>query len=337
VNKKVKFAVWGYGFIGKKHAELIKQNPNSELVAIVDIDSTKASDNSSILYTSVDAFIQAKLECDFICICTPNYLHVKHCEIALNNKYNCICEKPLGLELNSCENLIKLEQINDKKVICVLQNRYSPPIVWLKNIIENQLLGKVFHIQINCYWNRDDRYYFPNGQKHLWKGIESKDGGVLFTQFSHFVDILTWCFGIVKDVNHISTNFTHKEKTDFDDTGIISFKTQDGALGNLNYSTAVWDKNLESSMIVIGEKGSLKIGGQYMDQVTHCHIDNYTMPVLAASQPPNDYGHYKGSAQNHVYVIENAIDFILNDGKIDIGLVEGIESVKNIIKLNYRL
>lgn len=334
MGKKVSFVIIGFGFIGKKHAELIQCNLDSELIAVIEPDVSKHTLANIPFFTNFEDFLKSDLKCDFVCVCTPNYLHIEHTKLALSNGFHAICEKPLGLRVEECNSLIEAENESNRKVFCVLQNRYSPPIQWLKKVIEDQILGDIYHIQINCYWNRDDRYYFPNNKKHDWKGTKSKDGGVLFTQFSHFVDILTWCFGEVFQLNHVSNNFTHQGKTDFEDTGSILFKTSANAIGNFNYSTAVWDKNLESTFVIIGEKGSLKIGGQYMDEVVHCHIQDYTMPKLEASMPPNDYGHYKGSAQNHCFVIQNAIDFILKAAKIDVDLNEGILSVKNIVNLS---
>lgn len=336
--KKISFAVVGYGFIGRKHAELVGLNPESELIAIVEPDPensalAKKNHPNTPLFSNLASFFASETKTDFINICTPNYLHIAHSKECLAYGSNVICEKPLGINLASAQELKKISLENKKEVFCVLQNRYSPPIKWLKEVVNNGSIGKVSHVQINCYWNRDDRYYFPNGKKHAWKGIKSKDGGVLYTQFSHFVDILTWVFGEVSNVNHRSSNFKHLNKTDFDDTGSIVFDIKDGGIGNFNYSTAVWDKNLESSLTVIGEKGSLKIGGQYMDQVVHCHIQDYEMPTLEDSQPANDYGHYKGSAQNHKFVIQNAIDFILKDAKIDVSLDEGLASIENIERL----
>jgi len=106
-----------------------------------------------------------------------------------------------------------------------------------------------------------------------------------------------------------------------------------GGIGSLNYSTSIWDKNLESSMTIIGEKGSVKIGGQYMDKVEYCHIKNYDMPLLAPTNPGNDYGAYKGSAANHHYVIENIVDVLQNNGVITTNALEGMKVVEIIERI----
>ena len=185
-----------------------------------------------------------------------------------------------------------------------MQIRYSPPNQWIKEIIEEKSIGDIFIVHLKCYWTRDARYYRPGG----WKGSSDLDGGTLFTQFSHFIDIMYWLFGDITDIQAKFADFNHDGLTDFEDSGLVNFRFVNGGLGCLNYSTSVWDRNLESSLTIIGSKGSVKIGGQYMDKVEYCHIDGYSMPELPPTNPANDYGAYKGSANNHSFIIENVVD-----------------------------
>lgn len=219
-----------------------------------------------------------------------------------------------------------------KNLFCVMQNRYSPPSVWIKEIIENNILGEVFMVQLNCFWNRDDRYYKPGN----WKGNNELDGGTLFTQFSHFIDIMYWLFGDIKDIQAKFNDFTHKHSTDFEDSGLVNFNFVNGGMGSISYSTAIWDINLESSMTVIGKNGSVKIGGQYMNEVEYCHIKDYTMPELPPSNPANDYGTYKGSAANHHFIIENVVDTLKGRTTITTNALEGLKVV-DIIERIYAL
>ena len=159
------------------------------------------------------------------------------------------------------------------------------------------------------------------------------DGGVLFTQFAHFIDILYWLFGDIADIQAKFHNFAHQNLTSFEDTGLVNFRFVNGGVGCLNYSTAVWGKNLESSMTVIGSKGSLKIGGQYMNEVEYCHIDGYEMPDLQPTNPANDYGAYKGSAANHVYVFENVVDVLKGRKAITTNALEGLKVVEIIERI----
>jgi len=215
-----------------------------------------------------------------------------------------------------------------------MQNRYSPPSEWLKSVVDQGLLGEIYQVHIDCFWNRDDRYYHPGG----WHGTKDLDGGTLFTQFSHFIDILYWVFGDVKPLNALLRNYNHGHSIAFEDSGLVHFALpQHGAaLGSLNYSTSVWDANLESSMTVIGATGSIKVAGQYMNEVVHCHIEGYRMPTLAPSNPPNDYGPYKGSAANHIYVYENVRDVLEGTKPITTNALEGLKVVE-IIESIYAL
>jgi predicted dehydrogenase len=155
----------------------------------------------------------------------------------------------------------------------------------------------------------------------------------LFTQFSHFIDILYWLFGDIDNIKGSFYDFNHKELTEFEDSGLVSFDFLNGGSGVIHYSTSIWDKNLESSMTIIGENGSIKVGGQYMDKVEYCHIKGYSMPELAPTNPGNDYGAYKGSAQNHNFVIENVIDVLNNRASITTNALEGLKVVDIIERI----
>jgi predicted dehydrogenase len=195
--------------------------------------------------------------------------------------------------------------------------------------MDQNLLGKLFHVQINCYWNRDERYY----TRKNWHGDEQLDGGTLFTQFSHFIDIMYWLFGDIKNISGQFKDFNHKLLTDFEDTGIVNFEFVNEGIGTLNYSTAIYHENLESSLTIIGEKGTIKVAGQYMNEVVYCKIKDYQMPELEASAPPNDYGLYKGSAQNHHMVIQNVADTLSGNTPISTNALEGLKVVDIIERI----
>jgi predicted dehydrogenase len=159
------------------------------------------------------------------------------------------------------------------------------------------------------------------------------DGGPLFTQFSHFIDIMYWLFGDIDDIRARFWNFNHQHNTEFEDSGHLNFKFKRGGMGSFNYTTSVWDQNLESSLTIIGEKGSIKVGGQYMEKVEVCHVEGYEMPELPAANPPNDYGPYKGSAANHSFVIENVVDTLLGNDTATTNALEGLKVVEIIERI----
>ncbi|MCX6310958.1 MAG: Gfo/Idh/MocA family oxidoreductase [Bacteroidetes bacterium] len=329
---KIKFAVIGQGHIGKRHAEMVRRNANAELIAVCDVLSKEAVGQADIkekYYQSVDDLLIAHPEIDVVNVCTPNGLHAQHAMKILEANKHVVVEKPMALHKSDCENLLFKALQNHKHVFCVMQNRYSPPAVWIKEVVEKKIIGETFMVQLNCYWNRDERYY----KKGNWKGTQDLDGGTLFTQFSHWIDLLYWMFGDIKDIQAKFADFTHDLLTEFEDSGFVSFNFVNGGMGSINYSTAVWDKNLESSISIIGSKGSVKIGGQYMDKVEYCHIKDYALPSLEETAPANDYGAYKGSANNHHFFIQNVIDTLTGKTTITTNALEGMKVVDMIERI----
>ena len=337
MSNKIKFAVIGCGHIGKRHAEMIRRNNESELVALVDIKdpSGLGIDEYNVpFFSSIDALLASPIidQIDVINIASPNGFHAEHALMALDAKKHVVIEKPMALSRQDAEKVIYKSLHVHKQVFAVMQNRYSPPSVWIKELLSSGQLGKIFMMQLNCYWNRDDRYY----KQDSWHGKRDLDGGTLFTQFSHFIDLMYWLFGDIQNIQSRFANFNHSHSTEFkEDSGIINFEFVNGGLGCLNFSTSIWDKNLESSMTIIAEHGSVKIGGQYMDKVEVCHVKDYTLPELPPTNPGNDYGAYKGSAANHHFIIENVVDVLKNRSTITTNALEGLKVV-DIIERMYQ-
>ncbi len=333
--RKIKFAVIGQGHIGKRHAEMIRRNPDCELVAVCDVlpkESLGLEPLQENFYNAIENLLSAHPEVEVVNICTPNGLHAEHALLALHKGKHVVVEKPMALSKADCEKVIYAALHHHKTVFCVMQNRYSPPSIWLKEIVDKKIIGEVYMVQLNCYWNRDERYYKKGG----WKGTADLDGGTLFTQFSHWIDIMYWIFGDITNIQAKFADFNHQQTTAFEDSGFVNFDFVNGGMGSINYSTSVWEKNLESSLTVVGSKGSIKVGGQYMDQIETCNIQGYVMPTLEETNPANDYGAYKGSANNHHNVIENVIDTISGKNKITTNALEGLKVV-DIIERIYQL
>jgi predicted dehydrogenase len=335
--KKIRFAVVGCGHIGKRHAEMITRDEGAELAALCDIlprEKLGINAYEAAFFPDVLSLLQSGLPIDVVNICTPNGLHASIAIQALEAGRHVVIEKPMALTTSDAEKVIHASLKHRKQVFCVMQNRYSPPSVWIKEMIESGRLGDIYMVQLNCYWNRDERYYKPGG----WHGDATLDGGTLFTQFSHFIDIMYWLFGDITDIQARFADFNHAGLTAFEDSGVVSFRLSGGGIGSLNYSTSVWDKNMESSMLIVAQNGSVKIGGQYMDKVEYCHIKDYALPELSPTNPGNDYGAYKGSAQNHNFVIRNVVNVLsgYTTEPITTNVLEGMKVV-DIIRRIYLL
>jgi predicted dehydrogenase len=312
---------------------MITRNAECELVAMADINtSLKAGIEAEFqipFFESAEALLQSNLEYDVVCICSPNNMHAPQTLLALEHGHHIVVEKPMALSKADCEEIIFKSLQVGKLVFCVMQNRYSPPSAWLKEIVSKGILGKPYLVQVNCYWNRDERYYKPGN----WKGSTETDGGTLYTQFSHFVDIMFWLFGDIKNINARFFDFNHENLTEFEDSGLVTFDFVKGGAGCINFSTSVYDKNLESSITIIAEKGSVKVGGQYMNEVEVCHIKDYVMPNLDPVNEANDYGAYKGSAANHHYIFENVVATLKGRSIATTNAMEGFKVVEIIEKI----
>lgn len=335
-KKKIRFAVVGCGHIGKRHAEMVVRDPGAELVALCDIRPKEELGIEAYpvaFFSDMTSLLQSGLDIDVINICVPNGLHAELAIQAIESGHHVVIEKPMALQVQDAERVLQTSLKYQKEVFCVMQNRYSPPSVWIKQMIDSGRLGKIYLVQLNCFWNRDERYYKPGG----WHGDACLDGGTLFTQFSHFIDIMYWLFGDIQHIQARFADFNHQQLTGFEDSGLVTFEFVNGGMGCLNYSTAVWNKNMESSMLIVAENGSVKIGGQYMNEVEYCHIKDYEMPELAPTNPGNDYGPYKGSAQNHNFVIRNVVEVLQHTGAQNTTTaLEGLKIV-DIIRRIYAL
>ncbi|WP_306642814.1 Gfo/Idh/MocA family protein [Sanyastnella coralliicola] len=328
---KIRFGVIGAGHIGKRHAEMVLRHDGAELVAMCDRRGKEECCVSweGPFYATPQEMLDAHPEIDVVNVCTPNGLHAEHAIVALDNSKHVVIEKPMALSKADCEKIIYSALNKSRQVFGVMQNRYSPPSEWIKGVVDSGVLGEIYMVQINCFWNRDDNYY----GKIPWKGDLELDGGTLFTQFSHFIDIMYWLFGDIDNIQSRFRDFRHQHNTDFEDSGFVSFDFVNGGLGSISFSTAVDRKNYESSMTIVAEKGTVKIGGQYMNEVEYCDIRDYEMPELPEANPANDYGAYKGSAANHGYVIENVVDTINGHKQITTNALEGLKVVEIIERI----
>lgn len=332
MESKIGFGVLGLGHIGLRHCQSIENNPSSNLIATADIDDLKVF-QSFPNYNSIKDLCSID-EIQIVNVCTPNGLHAEHAMTALNAGKHVVIEKPMALSVNHCQDIIDLSLSKNLHVFCVMQNRYSSPSKWLKSLMDENKLGTIYQVQVNCFWNRDHRYYTPNH----WHGTDALDGGPLFTQFSHFIDLLFWIFKDIEVTNAAFSKFNKSIKTDFEDSGWVDFTFNQGAIGKFHYSTSLYDQNFESSISILGEKGTVKIGGQYMNKVEYCNVENYAMPDLEPVNPPNLYNGYVGSASNHDSVIQNVVNTILGKESPHTSALDGknvVEFIQNVY--NYRM
>ncbi len=325
---KKNFAIIGCGRIGRRHAEQAIHVANVK--AVCDIVQSRADElaamHKATPYYTLEDLLSAEQHIDVASICTPNGLHALHSIKALQAGINVLCEKPLCLSVATGIKMITAAKEANKKLFVVKQNRYNPPIVFLKELLDKKKLGNIYSFQINCFWNRPNEYYID------WKGTKALDGGTLFTQFSHFIDLLYWLLGDVLEVKKIIKNLAHNA-IEFEDSGMVLFNMNCGAIGTLNYTVNSFEKNMEGSFTIFAEKGTIKIGGQYLNELEYFNVAGIKQPDLPTGNSANVYGFYQGSMSNHDKVYQNLLTALDNDDHLFASAEEGLKTVEIIERI----
>lgn len=263
----VRFVLIGCGHIAARHLNQIARN--GQLAGLCDTNAQVLLHQTNIYkvpgYISLDALLKVGPIADVAVVCTPNGLHFTHARQLLEHGYHVLVEKPMVLNTADAERLWDVAKSQHKYLFTVLQNRFNAPIKWLYNVLKNGSFGKLFSVQVNCFWNRDSAYYDTSE----WHGRIAMDGGVLFTQFSHFIDLLLWLFGPVKEVSALMHNVNHAHTELREDEGSVLISFENGMIGTLQFSTNSFKKNMEGSLTLLAEKGTVKIGGTYLNEISY--------------------------------------------------------------------
>lgn len=332
---EVQFAIIGCGRIAERHALNITKH--GSLTAVCDIVPWKADAFSSkyncTAYYSLDDLLNRENNLQVAAICTPNGLHALHAIQCLGAGLHVLCEKPLSINTADAKAMIDAAADAGRNLFVVKQNRYNPPVVEVKKLLNANQLGRIYSFQVNCFWNRPALYY-----RDTWKGSMDLDGGTLYTQFSHFIDLLYWMLGDVEKVKSIVKNYGHPQ-IEIEDTGMVLFEMKSGVTGTLNYTVNSYKKNMEGSFTIFGEKGTVKIGGEYLNELEYEMIEDHAVPKMHPSQLANDYGFYQGSMSNHDKVYADLLNALkenkhtMPNAEDGLKTVEIIEMIYNAAKL----
>lgn len=326
----MRFALIGCGRIANRHAEHISNL--AQLTAVCDIDKSKADElaeqHGAKAYYDINDLLSNEKDVDVVSICTPNGLHAQHSIAALKAGFHVLCEKPLATNVHDCGEMIKTAEMCNRRLFAIKQNRFNPPVAAVKKAIDEGRLGKIYSVQLSCFWNRNPQYY-----ENSWKGTKDLDGGTLYTQFSHFIDLLYWLIGDVKSAKALMNNYDHQGIIEFEDTGAVVLEFYNGAIGTVNYTVNSYGENMEGSLTIFGEKGTVKIGGQYLNEMEYQNIEDYTIDNLPTGNKANSYGTYQGSMSNHDHVYVNLIDVLSNNASISTSAFEGLKTVEIIDKI----
>ncbi len=323
---KIKFAIVGCGSIGSRHIAVVDAAERAEIVAICDVEEQKGRQISELyngipFYSDYETMLRDS-DAQIVSICTPHGLHAEMAILAAKYKKNILVEKPMALNVEDCNRMIQAAQENGVKLMVVKQNRYNVPIALTKQVLDSGFIGRIFMVQCNVLWNRHQGYYSDSN----WRGSSELEGGALHTQASHFIDLLIWWFGDVIDAKTIMETKNHE--IEIEDCGTSILKFASGPIGSISWTTCVYNKNYEGSITIIGENGTIKIGGQYLNKIEFWDVKSYPLPEnIEFTDKPNAYGKYQGTSSNHDKVVQDVIAELLNERH---NVVEGDEGMRTI-------
>ena len=325
--KKTNFAIIGFGSIGKRHKQRIEENQDANLFGVCDIKYSEIEkiNNQNLIKTLDYKELLTFKEIDVVCVTSPNGLHASMSIDSLNAGKHVVCEKPMALSVLDCNKMILAAERNNRKLFIVKQNRFNPPVIKVRELLQSNILGRIFSVNVNCFWNRNEAYY----RNSDWKGTKKLDGGTLYTQFSHFIDIVYNLFGDFSSVYAKGVNSNHPY-IEFEDTGAVLFELACGALGTINYSTCAHKRNFEGSITIFAENGTIKIGGEYLNTIEYFNIIGIDEIILPQGNQSNDYGFYKGSMSNHDHIIANVVNTLNGKEVVATSAFEGMKIVQII-------
>lgn len=312
----LKFSLLGFGHIGRVHKAAIDETPGAKVVSIIDINYEDPEQELPV-YRTLESFLETDHETDVVVIATPNGLHRDHAIRCLKAGKHVLIEKPMALNLEHAQEILEVAQQYGKRVFSSMQLRFSPPVAYVKNLLENNCLGQIYMVNIHCYWNRNKNYYMLRD----WHGTEEMDGGVLFTQFSHFIDILNFWFEEVECKTAEFYNFTHQGVTEFPDSGKLDFKAN-GASGHMVFTTSTYEKNFKSGIVILAEKGTIEIGDQYLNELKYSNMKNVVCSNTNQSTETKNF-HPAAIAEIVETLAENRASIL--DGDHALRLVQFIE------------
>ena len=261
-------------------------------------------------------------DAEVICVCTPHALHsVMSIQAAAAGKH-VLVEKPMALTSVESQRMIEAANQHGVRLFVVKQNRYNHAIIAARRALLQGQLGKVYLAQCNVIWNRRADYY----DSSPWRGSRFLEGGALQTQVSHFIDLLIWWFGEVVQARTVMDTLGHDIQ--IEDVGVSALRFDSGVIGSLTWTTCAYRENYEGSILIVAEKGTVKIGGKYLNRIEYWDVDGVPRPGEAAvADRPNDYGTYRGSSNNHDKLLDVLVAEFLEGRR---GVVEGEEGMKTI-------
>lgn len=327
MSKKIKIALVGCGRISEKHLGAISEhNANLELESVCDIEPAalqKAKELTRVTgYSNLEELLK-KSSAEVVTLCTPSGIHAEQaCQIAASGRH-VVTEKPMATRWNDGLRMVKACDDAKVRLFVVKQNRFNETLQALKHAVEQKRFGKIYLANINVFWSRPQSYY----DSAKWRGTWEFDGGALMNQASHYIDLLPWLFGPVESVHAMTATLGRDIETE--DTGVMNLKWRNGALGSVSVTMLTYPKNLEGSITVIGEKGTVKVGGIAVNEIQHWEFADSREEDKNIKQANYSTNSVYGFGHPRYY--ENVINVLRGKGDPETCGREGLKSLEVLI------
>ena len=325
-DRRIKIAVVGCGRISANHFGSIEQHAgNLELAAVCDTDELKLEEHREKYsvngYSSLEQMLISE-DLDLVCICTPSGVHPDQVELAAKHGVNVVTEKPMATRWADGVRMVKACDDAGVRLLVVKQNRRNATLQLLKRAVEEKRFGKIHMVHLNVFWTRPQAYY----DQAKWRGTWEFDGGAFMNQASHYVDLLEWIIGPIEKVQAMmSTNLD----IEVEDTGVLNIKWRSGALGSMSVTMLTYPKNLEGSITILGEKGTVRVGGVAVNEIQTWEFEeekDYDKSIKDANyETTSVYGF------GHPLYYENVVDVMRGDAEPATDGREGLKSLEVLI------
>ena len=308
---KINTGLIGCGRISNMHLNSIQELENFNLVAVCDIDEKRAKEAAEkydCKYFLDYRKMLEKCKLDLVAIATPNGLHYEMGMEVLKNKMHLLMEKPVAINKQEAKKLIDFAEESNLHFFAVKQVRFNPAVQLLKSLIEQGKLGRIFSSGLIVRWTRPDEYFINS----KWRGSLKMDGGTLLNQGIHYIDIMQWILGDVESITAYVDTINHNIEVEDEAFALLKFKNN--IYANIEFTINTYPHNLECSLTILGEKGSIKIGGSAMNKIETWHVKDFPKPNIQEGFSPNVYagGLYQGSCPNHIFVYEDILKTFYN-------------------------
>ncbi|MCB6182154.1 Gfo/Idh/MocA family oxidoreductase [Leeia sp. TBRC 13508] len=326
-DRKIRFALVGCGRIAQNHfAAMEKHADYIEIVDVCDIDpaalAAAVERTGAKGHVSLDDLL-ATTTADIVVLTTPSGLHPNQAIQIAEAGLHVMTEKPMATRWHDGLRMVEACDKANVRLFVVKQNRRNATLQLLKQAVEQKRFGRIYMVNVNVFWTRPQSYY----DTAAWRGTWEFDGGAFMNQASHYVDLLDWLIGPVESVQAYTA--TLERDIEVEDTGVISIKWRSGALGSMNVTMLTYPKNLEGSITIIGEKGTVRVGGVAVNEIQHWEFED---------KRPEDESVKEASYQTtsvygfgHPLYYHNVIEVLKGNAEPETDGREGLKSLELLI------